>query len=60
MIQDTILLQESRWIGGWLEYSLYGLVVLAIIIFLIYKLRKGKQRKRRNERLREEDIENRK
>ncbi|WP_194851142.1 hypothetical protein [Nonlabens antarcticus] len=54
------LMLQERWTGGWLEYSIYGIVVLGIAIFLLSKLTKAKDRKRRNERLREDDIEDRK
>ncbi|EMY82030.1 hypothetical protein pgond44_02263 [Psychroflexus gondwanensis ACAM 44] len=58
MILSTILLQD-RWTGGWVEYGIYGIVLIGIAAFLIYKISKGKDRKQRNKRLRDEDIEKR-
>jgi len=58
-MSTTTLLQESRWIGGWLEYSLYGIVVIAILVFLIIKIKQGKKRKQRNKQLRDNEQEKR-
>lgn len=47
-----ILLQEEEhyWTEGWIEYSLYGIVVIGIVWFLISRLRKGGKKNREKNR----------
>ena len=44
-MQLMIFLQETNWTKGWIEYCLYGIVVLAIIWFLINRIRRGGRKK---------------
>lgn len=46
------LTETNNWVAGWLEYSLYGIVVVAIVVFVLIKVKRGKKRRLRNKNLR--------